>query len=47
VNLRDELKTFIEDMATDNGVPNIKELNKKTQVSKEISDALKSRNLTK
>lgn len=40
LNIRQEIKRFIEDKAGENGVKNIKELNKDTQVSKEIKDAI-------
>lgn len=35
-NVRNEIKTFIEDEAAKNGITNIKELNKRTQVAEEI-----------
>ena len=40
LNVRQEIKKFIEDKAKDNGVKNIKELNKDTQVSREIKVAI-------
>lgn len=42
-NVRNELKTLIENEAAKQGFDNVKQLNKETQVSKEISDALKKR----
>lgn len=42
-NIRDKIKTFIEDSAKKEGIPNIKELNKQTQVSTEISKAIEKR----
>jgi len=38
-----ELKTLIEDKATNQGFDAVKELNKETQVAKEISDSIKKR----
>lgn len=42
-NVRDELKTLIENKAAENGFDSVKQLNKETQVSFEISKALKKR----
>lgn len=42
-NVRDQLKTLIEDEAALNGFEDVKKLNKETQVSYEISNALQKR----
>ena len=42
-NVRDQLKTLIEDEAALNGFADVKKLNKETQVSYEIADALQKR----
>lgn len=42
-NLRDELKTFIENEATKNGFADVKALNKETQVAVEIEKAINKR----
>lgn len=42
-NVRDELKTLIENKATDNGFSEVKSLNKETQVAYEIENAMKKR----
>ena len=42
-NIRDELKTLIEDKAAENGFDNVRDLNKETQVSYAIEDAMQKR----
>lgn len=42
-NLRDQLKTTIENKATENGFESVKELNKETQISTGIGKAIKKR----
>lgn len=42
-NVRDELKTLIEDKAAENGFDNVRDLNKDTQVAYEISESMKKR----
>lgn len=42
-NVRDELKTLIENKAAENGFDTVKQLNKETQVAREISDAMSKR----
>lgn len=42
-NLRDDLKTLIEDKATENGFAEVKFLNKETQVAHEIENAIRKR----
>lgn len=42
-NLRDDLKTFIEERAASEGFKEVKELNKETQVAKEIEESLRKR----
>lgn len=42
-NVRDELKTLIENKAAEQGFDAVKQLNKETQVAREISDAMKKR----
>jgi len=37
---RDKIKKFIEAKAKENGIPNIRELNKNTQVARQIKDAI-------
>lgn len=42
-NVRDDLKTLIENKAAENGFEDVRLLNKETQVSREIADAMQKR----